>query len=102
MSSALGIPYAPSWESHLKQIEASITAKHKTKGIKWKRDEAYFRDISGDLMAVKIAWRNPTMHIFRHYDQDEAEDVFRAVRTFMNRLAQRFSEPPLKGGRPPS
>ncbi len=49
-------------------------------------------DIAGDLMTVKIAWRNPTMHIVRHYSAEEAEEVFRAVRTFMKRLAERFSE----------
>ncbi len=43
LGNALGIPYAPTWESYLRQIEAKITAQHKTKGIKWKRDEAYFR-----------------------------------------------------------
>jgi hypothetical protein len=61
--------------------------------VRWKRDEAFFRDIAGDLTVIKIAWRNPTMHIVRHYTNEEAEEVFRAVRTFMRRLATRFVEP---------
>src|SRR5690606_26266986 len=92
LAKGLGIPYAPSWESYLSQIETRIKTKHKAKGVAWKRDEPFFRDILGDLQAVKIAWRNPTMHIVRHYDQDEGDDVFRAVKRFMNRLAERFSE----------
>ena len=88
----LAIPYAPSWESYLKQIETQMTKKHKTKSKKWKKEEPLFRDLAGDLQMVKIAWRNPTMHIVRHYDQSEAEDVFRAVRAFMKRLAEKFSE----------
>jgi hypothetical protein len=92
LANGLGIPYAPSWESYLTQIEKRITAKHKTKGIRWKRDEPYFRDIMGDLQVIKIAWRNPTMHIVRSYSQEEAEDVFRAVRAFMIRLSERFSD----------
>jgi hypothetical protein len=32
----LKIPYAPSWESYIKQIEANITARHKSKSKKWK------------------------------------------------------------------
>jgi hypothetical protein len=89
---SLQIPYAPSWESYLKQIESKISAKHKTKGVRWKKDEPYFKEILGDLQAIKIAWRNPTMHIVRQYSQDEAEDIFRAVRRFMIRLAERHSE----------
>lgn len=92
LAKPLGIPYAPSWESYLTQIDKKIGQKHKTKGVKWKRDEPFFRDAYGDLVAVKIAWRNPTMHIVRHYDQEDAEDVLRAVRRFMKRLAERFRE----------
>lgn len=85
----LRIPYAPSWESYLSQIEKRISAKHRTKGIQWKRDEPYYTDLLGDLRAVKIAWRNPTMHVRRNYALEEAEDVFRAVRTFARRLSSR-------------
>jgi hypothetical protein len=90
LAAQLSIPYAPSWESYLKQIEARITAKHKTKGIKWKRDEAFFRDVSGDLMTVKQAWRNPTMHVVRKYSAEEAEEIFKASRRLMQRLAERL------------
>ena len=83
----LGIPYAPSWESYLTQINNKIAEKRKKKGVRWKRDEPVFRDISGDLQTVKVAWRNPTMHVRRRYEADEAEEVFRAVRGFMRRLA---------------
>ena len=89
---ALEIPYAPSWESYLSQISDRITAKHKTKTVEWKRDEAFFRDLAGDLQLVKLVWRNPTMHIVRNYSQDEAEEILRAVRSFMQRLSARFSE----------
>jgi hypothetical protein len=89
LAKSLGIPYAPSWEAYLKQIGSKIDAPHKTKGIRWKRDEPFFRDILGDLHNVKIAWRNPTMHIVRRYTPDEADEVFRAVRTFMGRIATR-------------
>jgi hypothetical protein len=92
LSLALGIPYAPSWESHLKQIQTKVAEKHKTKGVRWKRDEKLFIEISGDLLSVKQAWRNPTMHVERKYGSDEAEEIFRAVRTFMVLMSTRFSE----------
>lgn len=82
----LGIPYAPSWESYLKQIETKIGEKHATKSVAWKKREPFFRDLCGDLQIVKMSFRNPTMHIVRHYTTDEAEEVYRAVRAFMKRL----------------
>lgn len=39
------------------------------------------------LYHVKQAWRNDTMHPNEKYTDDEALEVYRAVRTFMNHLA---------------
>jgi hypothetical protein len=92
LAKALNIPYAPSWESYLKQISDQIAAKHKNKTAKWKREEKFYRDLSGDLLLVKQAWRNPTMHVDRKYGIDEAEQIFNAARIFMQRLAKHFDE----------
>jgi hypothetical protein len=92
LAHALGIPYAPSWEAYIDQIQKRIGTKYKKKGIQWRRDEPFFRDVLGDLLSVKLAWRNPTMYIVRKYTPDESEDVFRAVRGLMIRLAMRLSE----------
>jgi hypothetical protein len=89
LANDLGISYAPSWESYINQINDRIATKHKRKGITWKRDEHYFKEIAGDLLTVKVAWRNPTMHIVRTYTPDEAEQIFAAVRTLMQRIAGR-------------
>ncbi len=92
LARALNIPYAPSWESYLKQISDQIAVKHKNKTTKWKRAEKFYRDLSGDLLLVKQAWRNPTMHIDRKYGIDEAEQIFNAAKLFMQRLANHFNE----------
>jgi hypothetical protein len=89
---ALNIPYAPSWESYLKQISDQIVQKHKNKTARWKRDVKFYRDLSGDLLTVKQAWRNPTMHVDRKYSTEEAEQIFAAAKSFMVRLAQHFSQ----------
>lgn len=100
VSNMLGIPYAPSWESHLKQIEANIKADHKGKAPEWKRDEAFFKELLGDLAAIRIAWRNPTMHIGRRYSQEEAEQVYHAVRLFMRRVAAKLAGAPTEPEEP--
>lgn len=87
LAKGLKIPYAPSWESYLSQIEKNIGAKHASKSPAWKKKEKFYRDLSGDLLTIKQAWRNPTMHIERRYEVDEAEVIFKAVCTLMKRMA---------------
>ena len=88
LASALDIPYAPSWESYLKQINAVLT----TDWNKLPRDvqlrKPFYQELSGDLQAIKISWRNPTMHIVRSYGPDEALRIFDCVKAFMIRLAE--------------
>lgn len=90
LAKLLDIPYAPSWESYIKQINDKITAKHNSKSPKWKKSEHFFRDVLGDLQSVKMAWRNPTMHIVRHYNMEEAEEIFIAARRFVIRVAEKL------------
>jgi hypothetical protein len=87
LARGLGIPYAPSWESYLTQIKTKIEEKHKNKTPKWKRTEPFYKEVLGDLQMVKIAWRNPTMHIVRKYTPEEAEGILGAVGTMMQKLA---------------
>jgi hypothetical protein len=85
----LGHPYAPSWEGYLKEIQRRIDEKHQHKTVDWLKDEPYFRNCLGDLTAVKIAWRNPSMHIVRRYTPEEAKQIFDAVGILMRRIAER-------------
>lgn len=92
LAKPLGIPYAPSWESYLTQIQHTISLPRAKKSAKWKRDEPFYRDVSGDLMTVKQAWRNPSMHIIRKYSSEEAEEIYRAVKRFMQHLATKIGQ----------
>jgi hypothetical protein len=91
LAKKLGIPYAPSWESYITPIKKQIERDWKDKEPEWKSDEAFYKEVIGDLEAVKLAWRNTTMHIVRHYGPDDATQVFNAVQVFMNRLASKFA-----------
>jgi hypothetical protein len=94
LANPLGIPYAPSWEAYIRQIEKKLSEPHNKKPPEWKKEEPFYRELLGNFQTVKIAWRNPTMHIVRSYTPEEAEDVFRAVRAFMKRIATRFASAP--------
>lgn len=87
----LDIPYATSWEAYLTKIEKSVSAKHSDKSEEWKKNEKFYRDISGDLLTIKQAWRNPTMHLERRYSVEQAEQVFLAVKSLMERIAQKLT-----------
>jgi hypothetical protein len=42
------------------------------------------------LRAVKDAWRNPTVHLERNYDEKQAIAVFNAVGAFMRHLSTKL------------
>ena len=54
--------------------------------------EDFYKDIRATLCAVKDAWRNPTMHVERDYEEDEAKEVMTAVRSFARKLAAHLNE----------
>lgn len=88
----INIPYAPSWESYLNQIQNQIAENHKKKSPDWLAVEKFYRDVSGDLITIKQAWRNPTMHIERRYNIEEAEEIFNTVKSFMQLFSSKFDE----------
>lgn len=92
LSSAMGIPYAPSWEAYLSQIAKKVAAKWQDKDVSWRNEEPFYSEAAAFLSAVKVAWRNPTMHVVRDYDEAQAEEVLVATRAFMRHLATRLSE----------
>lgn len=83
----LKIDYRPSWEAYLRAIEGRLNRPHKEKTRPEIRSEPEQRAILGDLMAVKLAWRNPTMHVDRRYADFEALQIFVAASTLLERLA---------------
>jgi hypothetical protein len=48
------------------------------------------------LRIIKDAWRNPTMHVTRSYDEEQALDILRASRRFLQELAKILQMPSAK------
>src|SRR5262245_49066444 len=89
---SLGITDGKNWGDYLSRLNARISQNKAKRPRGWTNDEPFFEDIIGDLTAVKTAWRNPTIHTVKPFDQNQAEILFVAVRSFMQRLATRFDE----------
>jgi hypothetical protein len=96
----LGIPDPVSggdrnWGSILRSIKADLDARvgqRPTTTWNIAGDRSFFESAYVSLDAVRIAWRNTTMHVENTYTSDEAEHVFVAVRGFMKKLASRCDE----------
>jgi hypothetical protein len=88
LASKLGITYAPSWEAYIKQIKTILESDWKAKPLDLQTAQPLYRDLVGDLHLVKVAWRNPTMHIVNNYGKDEAVKIYDCVRQFMVRLSE--------------
>jgi len=87
----LGLPVRPDWGRHLSDIEKALTDRYKSSGTRTP-DELFFAEAAAQLGHIKNAWRNPTMHVDRTYTEETAEEIFRAVRSFMRHLATRVHE----------
>jgi hypothetical protein len=55
-------------------------------------DKELFAQAYAYLDAVRIAFRNTTMHVDNKYTDDEFEQIFVAVRGFMKTIAKRMDE----------
>jgi hypothetical protein len=98
VANSLGIP-APvkdaerNWGKILEKIKAEIERRNKALPATWKsNDKSFFSEVYVSLDAVRVAWRNTTMHVENKYTDDEAEHIFVAVRGFMKRLCGRMDE----------
>jgi len=55
-------------------------------------DKEFFEGAYASLDAVRVAWRNTTMHVENKYTTDEAEHIWSAVKGFITKLASRCDE----------
>ncbi len=84
----------PSWESILKKCRDELEKDRVDRAPEWAADSAFFAGVSANLMGVKEAWRNPTMHVGVSYTEERARDINTHVQSFMRHLATKLSEAP--------
>jgi len=80
------------WGVILKKIKDAVDAKNSAKSWVNPTDKALFADIYASADAVRVAWRNATMHVENKYTAEEAEHIFSAVRALTKKLASRMDE----------
>lgn len=93
LAAHLSVPVTvPSWDGILKKIDVELAKDHKEKLPDWKRHEDFYAEASVYLRAYKNS-RNRTQHADKKYTSEEAERIFIAVRSLMQHLATKLSEP---------
>jgi hypothetical protein len=87
----LNLPKRPNWGQQLNEIERELTARYKTSGVRTP-DGLFLSEAAAQIGHIKTAWRNPTMHVDRRYTNEQAGEIFAAVKCFMKLLATRVKE----------
>jgi hypothetical protein len=88
-------PANRNWGNILREIKADLdahTGRSPTKTWTVPNDKEFFESAYVSLDAVRVAWRNTTMHVEKKYTEDEAQHIFVAVRGFMMGVASRCDE----------
>lgn len=88
-------PAERNWGNILKAIKDDLDAHTGSSPLKaWAnpKERQFFETTYASLDAVRVAWRNTTMHVENKYAADEAEHIYIAVRGFMRQLASRCDE----------
>jgi hypothetical protein len=83
------------WGNILRAIKNDLDAHGGAAPTKvWKvaGDKEFFEGAYASLDAVRVAWRNTTMHVENKYTDDEVEHILVAVKGFMMKLASRCDE----------
>jgi hypothetical protein len=83
------------WGNVLREIKADLDAHGGQNPTKiWNRtgDKEFFESAYTSIDAVRVAWRNTTMHVENKYTPEEAAHVFGAVKGFTMKLASRCDE----------
>jgi hypothetical protein len=90
---SLGLSVAVNWNTALNEIEKEIRSRTvATHGAAWKNEEPFYAEAATHFRMVKNAWRNHTMHLKEHYDEERAKAVLNNVSDFMRHLATKLSE----------
>ena len=85
-----------SWDAHLKDVERELTKRYGSAGPRTPK-EKFYSEAATQFGHMKVAWRNPTMHIEAQYDDGEAKYLLDAVEKFISYLAENGLQEPMKG-----
>jgi hypothetical protein len=81
-----------SWDSILQKADPELSKRYTDKSEFFKANEQWCAEAVALLRAVKIAWRNPTMHVENIYDEAKGLEVYNSVVAFMRHLSGKLCQ----------
>jgi hypothetical protein len=94
-------PRDRTWGALLRQVKSEIDKRHEQNKRQnsptfdqwWEDHKSFFEEVHAHLNAVKIAWRDPTMHVEdRPYTREQALDIIKNLGALMRRIASHLDE----------
>ncbi len=94
VATAVGSPPRASanWGGILREIQNAIAQRNSAPPPDWQVVRTFYEGAVAHLDVVRVAWRNPSMHLDQSYDEERALDIFVAVRGFMRHLSTELKE----------
>lgn len=96
VSASLGLPDPTGTGRNWGQMNGAIKTEcdKRTSAQLWADDQEkiFYHEVYASIDAVRVAWRNATMHVEKRYTHDEAEQIFAVTKGFLKRLSERIDE----------
>jgi len=95
LAAEFGVPADhANWQNIINQIEKKINQiDESTHGATWKDDQQFYSESAAQFRLFKNAWRNHVSHAKAVYTEEKAQQIFDAVKAFMQHIAGRLKEP---------
>jgi len=82
-----------SWGKHIEDIEKELKIRYGAAGPR-SGEEKFYSEAATQFGNMRVAWRNPTMHVEAKYDETEAAYLLTTIERFIDHLAKnKLSEP---------
>jgi hypothetical protein len=81
-----------SWGRILSRILKKITENDSNQPFNWKREKEFYHQCYALFSAVKVPYRDSTMHVESIYDEQSAIDVFNVTTAALRYMATKLSE----------
>lgn len=82
----------PNWGKIFERYDAQLAMPPNNRPKPWDAEGEFLKAVGGDLRAVKSAWRNPTMHLDKSYDEEDATKLLVVIPALMRNLSKKIDK----------
>lgn len=76
----------------LRGIKDEIESRNRGDEPDWQRERHFYEVAYAIFESIRNPWRNATMHVVSHYDENEAMDIFNITELLLRHLATELAE----------